>query len=64
MQVEMARLLRTRRPERVLVELPDPAHDVTLVRALAEWPLVQYVEPARTIRLPEDAALAPESLEA
>jgi hypothetical protein len=63
MQVETARLLRRRRPERVLVELPDPSHHARLLRVLAERPLVQYVEPGRLISLPQDAALEPEALE-
>ncbi len=49
LQVELARLLRMQRPQGVLVELLDASHRPTLLRALAELPLAQYVrleEPA------------------
>ena len=45
LQVELARLIRAQRPQGVLVELPDAAHRPALLRALAEWPLAQYVRP-------------------
>lgn len=62
LQVKLARLLRERRPARVFVELDDEAHLATFERALAEWPLAQYVQAARAIRLPEDAGVDPASL--
>lgn len=43
LQVELARLLRAQKPQGVLLELPDAAHRPALLRALAEWPLAQYV---------------------
>ena len=43
MQVELARLLREERPPGVQIELADPTHEPALRRALAEWPLSQYV---------------------
>ena len=49
LQVELARLIRAQRPQGVLVELADATHRPALLRALAEWPLAQYVrleEPA------------------
>lgn len=64
LQVGLVRLLRARRPARVLVRLVDAAHQVALERVLRESPLGQYVVPARPIRLPEDAALTPTALEA
>ena len=64
LQVSLARLLRERRPERILVELADGEHLKALVRVLAEWPLGQYVEPVRSLLLPADANLRPEELEA
>lgn len=57
LQVNLARLLREERPERVFVELPDPGHLAAFRKALGEWPLVQYVRLARTLHLPDDAAL-------
>jgi hypothetical protein len=47
MQVELARLIRERRPQGVLIELADAGHRARLLGALAEWPLAQYlrVEP-------------------
>jgi hypothetical protein len=64
LQVGLVRLLRVRRPARVLVRLVDPAHQAAFDRVLREWPLQQHVVPARAIHLPEDAALTPEALEA
>ena len=64
LQVKLARLLRERRPARVLIGFCDPAHRVALERVLTCWPLAQYVVPGRTLNLPEDVALAPEALEA
>jgi len=43
LQVEIARLIRERRPQGVLIELADAGHQAALRRALTEWPLVQYV---------------------
>lgn len=43
MQVELARLIRERRPQGVLIELADADHRARLLGALAEWPLAQYV---------------------
>lgn len=43
MQVELARLIRERHPAGVQIELADPTHEPALRRALAEWPLSQYV---------------------
>jgi hypothetical protein len=61
-QVALTRMLREQRPRRVLIELADEQHLSALHRALTEWPLSQYVEPGRTIRLPQDDALLPEAL--
>jgi DNA-binding NarL/FixJ family response regulator len=43
MQVELARLLRERRPRGVLIELADASHLPAVRRALAAWPLSDYV---------------------
>lgn len=43
MQVELARLVRQTRPQGVLIELADADHIPALRRALAEWPLSDYV---------------------
>lgn len=43
MQVELARLIREERPPGVQIELMDATHAPALRRALAEWPLSQYV---------------------
>jgi hypothetical protein len=43
LQVELTRLIRERRPQGVLIELADAGHQPALRRALAEWPLAQYV---------------------
>jgi hypothetical protein len=43
LQVEIARLLRQQRPQGVLIELADASHLAALRKALAEWPLAQYV---------------------
>jgi len=61
-QVLLARLLRERRPARVLLELGDAQHLAPLQRVLDEWPLAQYVEWGRVIRLPDDELLSLESL--
>lgn len=47
MQVKLARLIRERRPRGVQIELADAGHRASLLGALAEWPLAQYlrVEP-------------------
>ena len=47
MQVELARLIRERRPPGVWIELADTGHRASLLAALAEAPLAQYlrVEP-------------------
>ena len=58
LQIGLARLLRERRPERVLVALPDGAHAVASRRVLGERPLAQYIVLGREIVLPEDAGLA------
>jgi hypothetical protein len=44
LQVALARLIRTQRPQGVLIGLPDAAHRPALLRALAERPLAQYVQ--------------------
>lgn len=62
MQVSLTRLLRDRKPERVFIELSDEAHLSTFARVVAEWPLAQYVQSARPVRLPEDRLLAAERL--
>ena len=61
-QIALTRMLRVQRPRRVLIELADEQHLSALHRALTEWPLSQYLEPGRTIRLPQDDELAPEAL--
>jgi hypothetical protein len=43
LQVELARLIRERPPRGVLIELTDASHRPALRKALAEWPLAQYV---------------------
>jgi hypothetical protein len=43
MQVELARLIREQRPQGVQIELADAGHLAALRRALAEWPLSDYV---------------------
>lgn len=43
LQVELARLIREQRPRGVLIELADAGHLPALRRALAEWPLSDYV---------------------
>ena len=64
LQIALARLLRERRPERVLVELADGEHLKALERVLAEWPLGQYVVAARSLVLPADEQVRPVDLEA
>ena len=61
-QIALARLLRERKPGRVLLELKDEQHLAGIRRALAEWPLARYVEPGRVITLPQDSEIAPEAL--
>jgi hypothetical protein len=61
-QIALARLLREVSPDRVLLELPDEQHLNALARALTEWPLSRYVETGRVIKLPDDAAMTPETL--
>lgn len=63
-RVFLARTLRELRPQRVLIELGDERHRAALERALTEWPLGQYLEPGRPIRLPDDTRLSTEALEA
>jgi hypothetical protein len=43
LQIELARMIREQRPQGVLIELADAAHQPALRWALAEWPLAQYV---------------------
>jgi hypothetical protein len=62
LQVNLARLLRDEKPARVFVELPDPAHLAAFRKALAEWPLSQYLRPVRLLRLSEDATIAADEL--
>ena len=64
LQVTLARLLRERRPERILVELADGDHLQALQRVLVEWPLGQYVSTARSLVLPGDGCADPAQLEA
>jgi len=64
LQVRLARLLREQQPVRVLVGVVEPSHHRAFERVLAGWPLAQYVVPGRALRIPEDAALAPEALDA
>jgi len=64
LQVRLARLIRERRPTRVLIGFCASGHRAALDRVLASWPLAQYVLPARALSVPEDAAIAPEALEA
>ena len=61
-QVQLTRLLRERRPARVLLELGDARHLAPLQRLLNESPLAQYLEVGRVIRLPDDERLSVESL--
>jgi G3E family GTPase len=44
MQVTLARLIRTQRPNGVVVVLPDASHLPALRKALSEWPLSESVE--------------------
>lgn len=62
-QIALARLLRERRPERILVELADGEHLRALERVLAEWPLGQYVVVARNVVVPADEHVKPADLE-
>jgi hypothetical protein len=55
-------LLREAAPEHVLLELADEQHLRRVQRALGEWPLANYVEAGRVIRLPADGAITPEAL--
>jgi hypothetical protein len=64
LQVRLARLLREQHPARVLVGVVEPSHRGALERVLAAWPLARYVVPGRALRIPEDAALAPDALDA
>ena len=41
--VALARLIRRQRPPGVQIELADLTHEPALRRALAEWPLSDYV---------------------
>lgn len=61
-QVLLVRLLRERRPMRVLLELGDVLHLTPLQRVLEDSPLARYVEVGRAVRLPEDERLPAESL--
>ena len=61
-QVQLTRLLRERRPTRVLLELGDAQHLAPLQRILDESPLAQYLEAGRVIRLPDDERLTVELL--
>lgn len=63
LQVKLVRLLRERRPARVLIGLVEASHQTGLARVLSDWPLAQYVVQGRAVRLPEDATLAPGALE-
>lgn len=63
LQVRLARLLRERRPARVFVGMVEPSHQPELARVLGSWPLAKYVVQGRALCLPEDAALAPRTLE-
>ena len=63
LQVRLARLLRERSPQRVLIGYVEPSHQATLERALTNWPLAQYVSAARTLSVPRDANLTAEALE-
>jgi hypothetical protein len=63
LQVKLARLLRERRPARVLVGMVKPSHQPELARVLSSWPLAQHVVQGRAVRLPEDATLVPGALE-
>jgi hypothetical protein len=42
--------------------LADEQHLAALQRALAEWPLANYVECGGVISLPRDREIAPEAL--
>ena len=46
----------------MLLELADEQHLAGLQRALDEWPLARYVDPAGVISLPRDSEIAPEAL--
>jgi hypothetical protein len=46
----------------VFVELPDASHLAAFRKALAEWPLSQYLRTARALRLPEDAEIGADEL--
>ena len=51
LQVALARQLRERRPARVHIEIPDPAHARQLAAVLSQWPLSRYVAPAEDVLL-------------
>lgn len=61
-QITMARMVRERRPRRIFVEFANEEHLGAFGRALNQWPLSQYVEPAPPVRLPEDRLLSPAHL--
>ena len=63
LQVSLARALRATRAARVLVELPDSTHALTLERLLGELPFSLSVASARQVVLPRDAGLVPADLE-
>lgn len=52
MEVRLVGELRRKKPARVYIELPDPAHATQLARVLRTWPLSQYVEAAAAVELP------------
>lgn len=64
LQVRLARLLREQRPARVLIGYVEPAHEAALERALASWPLAQYVARRRTLQVPDDVDLDAGELDA
>jgi len=51
LQVVLAKQLRDRRPIRVYIEIPDPAHARQLAVVLSQWPLSRYVLPAEDVLL-------------
>jgi len=44
LQVELARVMREQRPSGVQIEMRDPEHLPAMRRALAQWPLSDYLE--------------------
>ena len=51
LEIALARHVRERRPERIYIEVPDPAHAPQLAAVIARGPLSRYLEDAGEERL-------------